>query len=119
MQSFRYCRSYIILKELEHYGRKWRNLSCFQSYLSNRKQYIECKQDNKTGNTELSNIIWRVPHGSILGPLLFITYVNDLFLKPVRFADDTNLFCKSKTVKTLFIPGLKKFRNGFKQTNYL
>ena len=79
----------------------------------------KCKQDNKTGNTELPNIIWRVPHGSILGPLLFITYVNDLFLKPVRFADDTNLFCKSKTVKTLFIPGLKKFRNGFKQTNYL
>ena len=44
----------ILLKQLEHYGIKGRNLSWFQSYLSNRKQYIEYRQDNKTGNTELS-----------------------------------------------------------------
>ena len=45
--------------------------------------------------------------GSILGSLLFIVYVNDLYrasniLKPIMFADDTNLFCSGKHIKTLF-----------------
>ena len=97
----------ILLKKSEHYEIKRRCLSWFQSYLSNRKQYIEFKQDNKTGNTELPNIICGIPQVSILGPLLFIIYVNGLyqtseFLKPIMFADETNLFSKSKTVKTLF-----------------
>ena len=43
----------ILLKKLEHYGIKGRNLSWFQIYLSNRKQYIEYKQENKTGETGL------------------------------------------------------------------
>ena len=125
IQSFWYCRSfYFFKKKLEHYGIKGRSLSWFQSYLSNQKQYIEFKQDNKTGSTESSNIICGVPQGSILGALLFIIYVNDLcqtseFLKPIMFADDTNVFCKSGTVKTLFLKvniELEKFWNGFKQT---
>ena len=44
----------ILLKRLEHYGIKGRNLSWFQSYPSNRKQYIEYKQENKTSNTKRS-----------------------------------------------------------------
>ena len=89
----------ILLKKLEQYEIKGRNLSWFPSNLSNCKQYIEYKQENKTVNTELSNIICGVPQGSLLGPLFFIIYVNNLcqtskFLKP--FADNTNLFSKSK-----------------------
>ena len=46
--------------------------------------------------------------GSILGPLLFLLYINDLcfisqFLKPIMFADDTNLFCSNKEIKPLFL----------------
>ena len=93
-------------------------MSWFQNYQSNRKQYIEFKQDNKTGNTELSNIICELPPGSILRPLLFIIYVNDLcqmseFLKPIMFADDTNLFCKSKTVTTLFLKANAELKKNF------
>ena len=51
----------ILLKKLEHYGIKGRNLSWLQSCLSNHKQYIEYKQENKTCNTDLSNIICGVP----------------------------------------------------------
>ena len=66
--------------------------------LSNWKQYIEFQYDDKKE---------KVPQGSILGPLLFIVYVKNLYrasniLKPIMFADDTNLFCLGKHIETLF-----------------
>ena len=48
----------ISLKQLEHYGIKGRNLSWFQSYLSTSKQYIEYKQENKTGNRIVKYNLW-------------------------------------------------------------
>ena len=73
----------------------------------------------------MSNITCGIPYGSILEPLLFIIYVNDLcqtseFLKPIMFADDTNLFCKSKTVKTLFLKAnIELEKIGMVQANKL
>ena len=59
------------------------------------------KTNNNFEKTELLSIIYGVSQGSILGSLLFILYINDLsfisqFLKPIMFADDTNLLSSNK-----------------------
>ena len=93
----------ILLKKLEMYGIKGNNLKWFCSYLEHRKQFI--KFDNQHTNFEVLQC--GVPQGSILGPLLFLVFVNDLknstkLLEPIMFADDTNLFYTNNNIKTLF-----------------
>ena len=97
----------ILLKKLQHYGIKGKNLSWFESYLTGRKQYINFEINDNNGKTDLLKIICGVPQGSILGPLLFIIYINDLcqvsdILKPIMFPDDSKLFSLSNDIKTFF-----------------
>ena len=94
----------ILLQKLELYGVTDRNLSWFKNYLSNRKQFI---QINNEENTELETITCGVPQCSILGPLLFSLYVNDLknvsnLVDPIMYADDTNFFLTHKDISYLF-----------------
>ena len=58
----------VLIKKLQMYGVRGVNLAWFCSYLANRKQYILLGHDRKTGT---QNILYGVPQGSILGPLLF------------------------------------------------
>ena len=97
----------ILLKKLQHYGIKGKNLSWFESYLTGRKQYIKFEINDNNGKTGLLKITCGVPQGSILGPLLFIIYINDLcqvsdILKPIMFPDDSKLFSLSNDIKTFF-----------------
>ena len=97
----------MLLENLSTYGVKVNNLKWFHSYLSHRKQYIEFQNDHKKEKTNSLTIKCGVPQGSILGPLLFIVYINNLYhasniLKPILFANDKNLFCSGKHIKALF-----------------
>ena len=89
----------ILLEKLKHYGIKDRALDLLESYLTNRQQYVHLNDTT----SDLLPIITGVPQGSILGPLLFIIYVNDLsnasnFFYPIIYADDTTLMTTLKTI---------------------
>ena len=92
----------ILLRKLELYGVRGIVLNLFKSYFSNRKQFVEISKFK----SELKMIKCGVPQGSILGPLLFLLFINDLckvskLLHCIMFADDTSLLCSHGDIKEL------------------
>ena len=90
----------ILLKKLEYYGVRGLSNSWFRSYLTNRQQFVSVNGFNSTNQP----INYGVPQGSVLGPLLFLIYINDLnkalkFCTTHHFADDTHLLFVNKSLK--------------------
>lgn len=83
----------ILIRKLQMYGIRGIALDLTKNYLWDRKQYVQLPNFK----SDLGVIKYGVPQGSILGPLLFILYINDIVSIPftpniVMYADDTNVF---------------------------
>ena len=89
----------ILIQKLSKYGIRGTLLQWFKSYLTNRKQFITID----SVKSDIQYITCGVPQGSVLGPLLFLIYINDIQnavpeAKLKLFADDTNLFIFGETL---------------------
>ena len=83
----------ILLSKLKFYGVVGTPLKLLDNYLRNRHQFVEFKDNN----SDLQEILTGIPQGSILGPLLFSIYINNLLkstnkFKHLMYADDTTLY---------------------------
>jgi hypothetical protein len=93
----------ILLKKLDYYGIRGKALEWFKSYLNQRRQYV-CYKDV---HSSVQNVEYGVPQGSVLGPLLFILYSNDIpnslqHSKAILFADDTTVYHMGNDLRTLY-----------------
>src|SRR5215813_5624606 len=92
----------ILLDKLEHYGVRGPPLALLASYLTNRKQFV-CLQDTRSS---LLDIHQGVPQGSILGPLLFLIYINDIHSclstgDIYLYVDDSTIFFSGKNLNSI------------------
>ena len=92
----------ILIDKSDFYGIRGIPLAWLTSYVDNRQQYFMVNGHVSSNNT----VVWGVSQGSVLGPLLFLLHINDLFLSSnylsfILFADDTNIFLRHKDLATL------------------
>ena len=103
----------ILLDKLYHYGVRGVAYELISSYLSNRKQFVYYDSECYSA---VEDINVGVPQGSVLGPLFFILYVNDIIscaessVEFILFADDTNIFIYAPTSEELYRKANKVLR---------
>ena len=129
----------ILLSKLKFYGIDNKDFRLYQSYLNNRYCRTAISNDSENGNkvSHWAKVRHGVPQGSVLGPLLFLLYINDLpkiinkTSTPIIFADDTSILFAhpklidlSKIIQVIFTTLNKWLRANqlflnFNKTNYV
>ena len=117
----------LLLEKLSHYGVRGTTNSWFRSYLKNRRQSIEINQSDSRNvlvnrfRSPLMTLKQGIPQGSVLGPLLFLLYINDLPLNiganVVMFADDINMLITDNDIGALQ-DKINNVTTGKTQSNY-
>ena len=92
----------ILLKKLDHYGVRDESYKWFESYLNDRQQFVTYNNNSST----YKPVSHSVPQGSLLGPLLFNIYINDIINTPqhltsILFADDSCFYLSGPTIEPL------------------
>ena len=92
-----------MLRKLDHYGIRDNALNWFDSYLKDRLQYVYLNGEYSDRKSIISGVF---PQGSVLGPFLFLIYINDLpniskVLDFYLFADDTNIYYEDVSLQNL------------------
>ena len=92
----------LLIAKLEAYGLDMASLSLLKNYLANRKQRTKVGSSYR----DWFELIRGIPQGSILGPLLFNTFINDIFFEIQKsnirnFADDNTLYSCSQDLQTV------------------
>jgi len=128
-KAFHSGNHFILIKKLSYYGINGKAKQLIESYLSNRYQRVTLKNSRTNSNvvSEWESVKHGVPQGSVLGPLLFLLYINDLPKAvpsgtiPIQFADDTCLLIASSNTCELqkeFTTPLLQLNKWFQQ-NFL
>ena len=102
----------ILLSKLGHYGIRFIALEWFKNYLHDRQQIVKYNETLSKSET----VKCGVPQESVLGPLLFIIYINDIhrsstIFQYILFADDTNLFLQHQNLNQMIQIANQEIKN--------